>query len=76
MSEQLAIQELYDASTVLIAALTFTHCTEDLVRPELNHAIVRLIHARNGIRAAGIAIHVEAALIPDPPSPATTRSDE
>jgi hypothetical protein len=59
---QVDVQELYDATTVLIAALTFTHCTEDLVKPELNNAIERVIYARNGMQRTGAVIHRDAAL--------------
>lgn len=59
-----AVQELYDATTVLLAVLTFTHCTEDLVKPELNDAIVRTIYARSRLRKSDIVAHVEAALVP------------
>jgi hypothetical protein len=58
-----SIQDLYDATTVLLAALTFTHCTEDLVKPELNDAVVRTIVARNRVRGFGIVTHVVAGLL-------------
>lgn len=57
------VQEAYDATTVLIAALSFTHCTEDLVKPELNDAIKRVIVARNGLRRSRLVEHREAALV-------------
>lgn len=55
-----AIQELYDATTVLLAVLTFTYCTEDLVKPEMNDACVRLIRARNEMRRVQCVVHREA----------------
>ena len=59
MSEapRIATQELYDATTVLLAALTFTHCAADLLKPELNDAIKRVIYARNRLRKLEIVTH-------------------
>lgn len=60
---QARLQELYDATTELNAALTFTHCTEDLLRPELDAAIRRVISARSHARRSGLVTHTEAALL-------------
>lgn len=64
-SQAPVVQELYDATTILIAALTFTHCTEDLLKPVLDSAIKRVIYARNAMRAGGIVQHRDAVLVPD-----------
>lgn len=58
------IQELYDASSLLLATLGFTHCTEDLLTPELDYATRRLIAARSAMRRRGLAEHVDAGLLP------------
>ena len=57
-------QELYDATTVLNATLVFTHCSEDLLRPELEYACRRVLAARSRIRREGLVIDVAAGLLP------------
>jgi hypothetical protein len=59
------VQELYDATTVLVAALSFTYSTEDLLKPELYVAVERVIHARTALRRKGVVVHTDAALVSD-----------
>lgn len=64
------VQELYDATTHLVAVLTFTHTAADLVAPELDYEIRRVLAARSALRRATVVSHVEAGLLEQPTLPA------
>lgn len=64
-----AIQELYDATTLLQAALTFTHETADLLKPELDYACRRLIAARAAMRRLLLVNDTAAGVLDMPELP-------
>ena len=63
-TEIAAIQELYDATTLLQATMGFfVHDAEGLLCAELNYAERRLMAARSRMRHLGLITHVDAGML-------------
>lgn len=64
-----AIQELYDATTLLQTTMAFVNDSAGLLSPELNYAERRLMCARASLRHLGIITHADADKLAMPSLP-------